>query len=443
MSVATPYLLEAPTAQRSGTLANAIAALFLAFPVMGVFFAPEAYFAPQDFAIPTTAPSPVGDYPIGRIGFALLLLWLILRIARDPALFLRGVAQAAPPLLFALYVMASALWAGDPLASFNRAGRALILALFAIDLAQHCNARQLLRLISVAVAIAIVASIIAIITPPHYGYSAIAGYHDAWRGALTHKNAFGALMSLGVVFGYYALALRACARPIAAFTLIASAILLVGSRSATAIMTTLALVPSAYFLNAFGAARSGGLKIVVLIAALLAALMSASALLLVDDFIELTGRSDTWTGRAAIWRAVGPFVDARPLLGHGHGFWSTDGAARAMIWRELNWAPPHAHNNYIDLWLQFGLVGLAIASATLATAIARGVRVLIQRESAMSVLWLLVMMSLLLRSLTEATFVDPNISGMFWLTLGYAALTRMAIDLRALKRAAEPRAVSS
>jgi len=48
-------------------------------------------------------------------------------------------------------------------------------------------------------------------------------------------------------------------------------------------------------------------------------------------------------------------------LGYGYnGFWTDDSRAVQYIWAMITWKAPSAHNGYLDIVLQIGLVGLAL-----------------------------------------------------------------------------------
>ncbi len=77
---------------------------------------------------------------------------------------------------------------------------------------------------------------------------------------------------------------------------------------------------------------------------------------------SLVGKDATLTGRVDLWALVLPYGDRRPLLGYGYGaFWIADNPMTQEIWRILNsYQPPHAHNGWIETYLELGLVGCAV-----------------------------------------------------------------------------------
>jgi exopolysaccharide production protein ExoQ len=91
----------------------------------------------------------------------------------------------------------------------------------------------------------------------------------------------------------------------------------------------------------------------------------AAAVLAFDGpaLMALLGRDDSFTGRTDIWPvALGGIAD-HPWLGYGYGtFWQPDGPFTQYLapgnWEF--WNPVHAHNGFLQLALDAGLVGAGL-----------------------------------------------------------------------------------
>jgi exopolysaccharide production protein ExoQ len=129
--------------------------------------------------------------------------------------------------------------------------------------------------------------------------------------------------------------------------------------------------------------------------------------------LELLGKSDTLTGRAGIWEAVINLAQQHPVIGWG---W-------VSYW--IPWIEPfdnlvvrggvvqlHAHNAWLDMWMQLGFVGLAIFGALVLGTLLRSWSLAVDRQhlgvnrparwDAVSLLPLLVTVALLVQSLAES-----------------------------------------
>ncbi|MDX1944667.1 MAG: O-antigen ligase family protein [Pirellulaceae bacterium] len=96
------------------------------------------------------------------------------------------------------------------------------------------------------------------------------------------------------------------------------------------------------------------------------------------DFYDalLLGRaeeSDTLSGRAFIWPAVGHYIAQRPWLGYGYeSFWNP--GQIDVISDQLGWGLREAHNGYLDVLLSTGIVGLTCAVAAISLGFVAAVR---------------------------------------------------------------------
>jgi exopolysaccharide production protein ExoQ len=129
--------------------------------------------------------------------------------------------------------------------------------------------------------------------------------------------------------------------------------------------------------------------------------------------LDLLGKSDTLTGRAGIWEAVIGLAQQHPVLGWG---W-------VSYW--IPWIEPfddlvvrggvvqlHAHNAWLDMWMQLGIVGLVVFGALVLGTLLRSWSLAVDRQhlgvdrparwDTVSLLPLLVMVALLVQSLAES-----------------------------------------
>jgi O-antigen ligase len=72
-----------------------------------------------------------------------------------------------------------------------------------------------------------------------------------------------------------------------------------------------------------------------------------------------TGGDPTLTGRTPLWDAILQIASHHQLLGAGYGgFWI--GNLGNNLWDTFNWKPGAAHNGYIDVYVDLGLIGVTI-----------------------------------------------------------------------------------
>lgn len=80
---------------------------------------------------------------------------------------------------------------------------------------------------------------------------------------------------------------------------------------------------------------------------------------------ELRGKADTVEGRRRLQEYVLEIV-GNPFFGEGYeAFWNSRRVAELWNWPELAWRPNQAHNGYIEMYLNLGLVGLVLLGGML------------------------------------------------------------------------------
>lgn len=89
----------------------------------------------------------------------------------------------------------------------------------------------------------------------------------------------------------------------------------------------------------------------------------AATVILQDSILSLvvksTGRDLTFTGRTPLWSELIRIGSNNLLLGSGYGaFWLGDHAQD--LWNMFIWRPTSAHDGYIDVFLQLGIIGLFV-----------------------------------------------------------------------------------
>lgn len=96
----------------------------------------------------------------------------------------------------------------------------------------------------------------------------------------------------------------------------------------------------------------------------------------VDVVSESLGRDATLTGRTNIWTIVLQAVEQRPLLGYGwKALWIDGSPVTEELWaRNHGTAFYHAHNGYLDVAAQLGIVGLLLMLLFLGGVLVQGAR---------------------------------------------------------------------
>jgi O-antigen ligase len=83
----------------------------------------------------------------------------------------------------------------------------------------------------------------------------------------------------------------------------------------------------------------------------------------IEDLIASSGRDTTLTGRTDLWESV-LSMKTNPWLGAGFdSFWL--GERLKKLWAEYYFKPTQAHNGYLEIYLNLGLIGLCLLGGIL------------------------------------------------------------------------------
>jgi O-antigen ligase len=194
-------------------------------------------------------------------------------------------------------------------------------------------------------------------------------HEGAWQGIFTQKNVCAEatlfLLSPAVALkprGRYGQLLRAI--------YIFLCLLVVGmTQSRTGWAMTAIYLAFAGLLRGLGRfSRKDALPL----AALLGAPLLAAVAVLIQfssTLLAVAARSGSLSGRQQIWSAVTRSILNRPLGGYGFGaFWSLLNGEASRVFAATGWIVTGAHNGFLNLVLELGLLGMALVTLTFVQA---------------------------------------------------------------------------
>jgi O-antigen ligase len=169
-----------------------------------------------------------------------------------------------------------------------------------------------------------------------------------------------------------------------------------------------------------------GLGLLLFLASLLDLLPDAAALY--AGILRALGKSETFTGRTAIWELVlGESRFHNPLIGGGYGgFWVGRNSISGYVIVGDGLYPGQAHNGYIDVYNDLGILGLCLLAAMLALALARAGRLLAAGHVEGRLHLAIILMCLFL-NLGESTFLRGT---QFMNIVFLASFVRLAVLAR-------------
>lgn len=319
----------------------------------------------------------------------------------------------------------SVLWSQDPALTLRRSFALLLATLYGLLLAVRYPFAAILRLIGVTMAIIVGTSLLsiafgadwAVMGHPHPG---------AWQGVMFHKNALGRIAVLAlIVFGVLAQQTRWPWQIGWRVLAISALALIVGARSATALVVTVALIT--IWMVAYGVRslakderRQG-----VALASSIAIPVGMLVVFYWPEIADLLGRDPELTGRLPLWSSLLAIGWSQPLLGYGYGaFWLDTSRMMALdvaLMRMRFWWAEHAHNGYLDVWLEIGIIGLIPVVFLVASVWRDGFHKVLQGAFQPKPLFIFLFTSfLVIYNLSEAVLIEANLAkALFWIIFSW------------------------
>ena len=311
------------------------------------------------------------DFLVARWLLRLLPVWAGLLLLTMPKLRRGRLRLPLPLTAFLVWCLASFLWTFDRGNSLRHLVDLVALVSVGWVAGQVLGVAAARRTLARTVMYVVVASVLTMVLAPAWSTAPGADGAPGWHGPFPHKNGLGFFCAFAVLTLWTALP-RGWSRRLWVGLGLG---LLIGSRSASA----LGALGAAAALMAWHAARSQGsarrrLAVDTCAGAALG-LLGAAAMLWPDVVFRILGRDSSLTGRRAIWTAVEHWIGERPVLGYGFGgVWDPSSPLTMAIWRESRFDAFYAHNGYLDIPLQVGVIGLVLLIAVLVGILVAAIR---------------------------------------------------------------------
>lgn len=239
--------------------------------------------------------------------------------------------------------------------------------------------------------------------------------------------AFCALLAV-IVFGVQ-IAARSASRFWTGGWLLIALLTLALTRSSTVLVAGIAVAVAAAYLYWVRRVPSGRRAPAYITGGAVAAAGIAVVVLFRDPLLTLLGKSSNLTNRVEIWNTVLGLADQRPTFGWGWvGYWApwVEPFQNLVVIKGVHYY--QAHDAWIDVYLQLGIIGLVIFGLLVVTTLGRSwLRALDLahgRGKAVGLLPVLVMVMLIVHSLAESRLL---------IEIGFALLVVFAIRTRYLR----------
>ena len=273
----------------------------------------------------------------------------------------------------AVYALSTCLWSQFPRLTLQFGIYIVLDVLFVFYLYSRFSPRRLIHVFLLVGWIIVLSSIFFALALPQYGIDHRESTSGAWQGVFVYKQPCSIMCTFLVSPAFY-LPLQTRRDKLfrtAYITLAIFLILMTQSRTGWLLLAALlAYVIGLKFIGSFRATERGVVAILLFVGLSAVVLFGA---VYYREILLLLAKDPTLTGRTGIWKLVIASAVKRPILGFGYrAFWTGLQGESAHLALTEGWSPTGAHNGFLDVWLNLGLVGLGIVFFTLARALRDG-----------------------------------------------------------------------
>lgn len=301
-----------------------------------------------------------GDTESALLRFAFILIYLItfallgFRLPRTLAYLKTNLW-----LLFLIgLTIFSISWSALPIGTLKEAISLVGSSGFALYFASRYSFEEQLKILGWSFGIALFSSFIFALVIPAYGIMP----SGAWRGIYPHKNGLGESMCISFLTFYFLSISAKKYRTFCKICCLLSVVIIILAQSGTSLISVMFIFATAQALKLVSF-KSKQSVLAILLLLIFIALLLFFLMINFNTFLNTFDKDITLTGRTPLWSDLWGFIQQKPWLGHGFGtFFSSGHRETGIIWTIHDWVPPHAHNGFIQIWLDIGLVGLVVFS---------------------------------------------------------------------------------
>jgi len=297
---------------------------------------------------------------------------------------------------FIILLLISSFWSISFKQTFEKSIWLIISTSFSYYLFLRFGFTKFLQIIFISLLFILAASLILIAIFPEKGIHLNELHYGAWRGIYFHKSGLGREMVLAGLIGLYIIR-----KPYNLIFFLICSIIVYMTQSIISVFC-MTLIITYYFgsiyIKKIKESRRYYFEVIIIILLLLLSVVVINYVVV----LNLVNKDITFSGRVPIWLYAIYNIKLQPLLGYGYGvFWEYD-----IFELYSTWDIPHAHNHFLDVLLDVGIIGLVVFFIVLLSFFIKSYKVKSINPDLFDVIFLSVV-ALLLISSSENSIHQP------------------------------------
>ncbi|WP_295891661.1 O-antigen ligase [uncultured Vibrio sp.] len=377
--------------------------------ILQLFFIMSILFFSRSFTFLLVKEEGIGSSAIFQL-FSLLIYVLSFAIILKRVPIYYVIKESKWILLFISLMFASSVWSDLPGKTFSRSVAMLGTVLFSYSLYICYSAKEATRLIIIPLGVgAFLSLFLALFLPTLgvHGSESNAAHIGLWKGVYGFKNHLGRFMVI-LVLALIATSLNNRKIKHSELILVLVAIFCTIKSGSSTALFLLAVCPAIIF--AIYTFTSEKFSIFFKMSTFAILIFMSILVVLITPWIvtEIFNKDMTGSGRTLLWDSLFN-ASQNPYFGHGFGgvFWGEFSSAFFLM-DEYYYMLGHAHNGFVDIWLELGYFGVFIFIALLMKMLYTGKIVFSSSFFSENTFFFVVIIFLILYSISGGGFVKQN-----------------------------------
>lgn len=345
---------------------------------------------------------------ISLIGSITIISLILLRQQYHKVFWL--LSKDILPLVLILLIVLSFFWSQSPSITLRRSIALVCNTIFVAFIITRYSIYDFIKLLAFSLVAVMVVTIVISVGYPEIGVHYKEAFYGAWRGAFSHKNRTGQYVVLGMVAYFYFCLHKGYLKKnkvsfISFLIMTGFFFVILKTQSTTSAISVIFLSTAIvifyiikYLKKSNAIAFNGILLSLGFIGIILITLYSAT-------IVGFWGKDLSFSGRSSIWKGAIKIGNQHMFLGTGFkGFWPKYGYGKVQI---TTFAVDHAHNAFVDVYLDLGLVGL-IVTTVMFWNLSRKSYLIRNENNIVTSFPFVVTLYILSFSITGCRFIDQN-----------------------------------
>lgn len=325
--------------------------------------------------------------------------------------------------LLIFWSLLSVFWSDFPLVTFKRWFQIFLIYFLIITYLTYFSEDEALRILKLILYPYLLLTLFVVLAIPGAKDPAF----NTWRGFSATKNTLGqvGVISSVLTLIFYIKENSQIKKYIAFLFFILSIIIVIGTFSSTSYIALFIFLSGTllYWIKTKVFGRLGVHNSIFIYTFVTGILLLIAAMVFFPDFTDfiqgIFGKNETFYDRGKLWSVMLWHASQHPILGCGfQAFWTIENPQLLLLYQTFVWLPNQAHNGYIDLINEIGIVGLILFIIMILKNIVRSFRYQLLTP------WLWFLILPLISNVTESNFFRVGTITSNFIILSYLVLER-------------------